>query len=277
MYLLLDIGGTNIRLATSSDGTSLSSVTILPTPLNFDEGIITLQKLSAQIINKEKIQAVSLGITGILNKNKDGLAKSPHLPNWANKPIKEKLEKLFNAPVFLENDTALVGLGEATKGAGQGFSIVAYITVSTGLGGVRIVDQKIDKNSQGFEPGHQIIIPDGPLCDCGGKGHLETLVAGSYLERIYKQKPQQITDENVWKEVSKYLSIGLNNVIVHWSPDIIVLGGSIMQKLSLDQVKSDVSKYLTIFPEMPEIKSASLKDEGGLYGALWLRSFFKIF
>ena len=140
MFLLLDIGGTNIRLASSSDGNSISSVKIIPTPPNFIDGIKVLEELSSQIINGEKIQAVSIGITGILNPDKNQLVKSPHLPNWTNQEVKQQLEKLFNAPVFLENDTALVGLGEAIKGAGQGFSIVAYITVSTGLGGVRIVE-----------------------------------------------------------------------------------------------------------------------------------------
>ena len=64
---------------------------------------------------------------------------------------------------YLANDSDLDGLGEATVGAGKGFNIVAYITVSTGIGGVRIVGGKIDVSTYGFEPGHQIIDADGSI------------------------------------------------------------------------------------------------------------------
>ena len=170
----------------------------------------------------------------------------------------------------MENDTALVGLGEATSGAGLGKSIVAYITVSTGVGGVRIVDGKIDRNSFGFEPGHQVILPNGSSCNCGGIGHLETLVAGFYLERTYKQKPEDIKDPEVWDEVAKYLGLGLCNSIVHWSPDIVVLGGAVMKSVDLEKVKVYLKEYLTIFPQPPDLVPAKFDADGGLYGALEL-------
>lgn len=267
MYLVFDIGGTHTRIATSLDGKNLTSTKTIPTSPDLETGLNAIKQITAELIDGE-VKAAVCGITGILNSDKTSLVKSPHLPNWANKPLKEELEKLFNTEVYLENDTALVGLGEATLGAGKGKSIVAYITVSTGVGGVRIIDQKIDKNAQGFEPGHQIILPDGSPCDCGGKGHWETLIGGSYLERLYKQKPQDLKDEAIWDEVTKYLSIGLHNIIVSWSPDIIVLGGSVIESISLDKVRSQVAEYLTIFPKAPEIVLATLGDEGGLYGAL---------
>ncbi len=263
MYLVFDIGGTNTKIGTSLDGKKLTNTQIIPTPPDFETGINIIKQFS-----KDNIQAIAGGIAGNLDSEKSSLYKSPHLPGWVNKPLKQELENIFNTKVYLENDTALVGLGEATQGAGKDKNIVAYITISTGVGGVRIVDQKIDKNAQGFEVGHQIILPNGSICDCGGKGHWETLVAGSYLERIYKKKAEQITDQAVWDEVIKYISIGLHNVIVSWSPDIVVLGGSIIKSISLEKVKSQVSNLLTIFPNSPEIVLASLGDEGGLHGAL---------
>lgn len=267
MYLLFDIGGTNTRI-TVSDGKNLGSIKIIPTPQDFESGIQILKHEIDQLLDGQLVEKVAGGITGLLDIHKTMLIKSPHLFGWVNQPLKETFEKLFDAPAYLENDAALGGLGEATKGAGQNHNIVAYITVSTGVGGVRIVDQKIDKNALGFEVGHQIILPDGPACDCGGKGHWETMVAGSYLERIYKQKPEDIQDETVWNEVIRYLSIGLVNIIVHWSPDIIVLGGPIVKQVSLNSVKSQVQENLTIFPQIPSIVLATLGDKGGLYGAL---------
>ena len=162
------------------------------------------------------------------------------------------------------------GIGEAVKGAGIGNKVVAYLAIGTGIGGKRIVDGKISADSSNFEPGHQIIVPDGNPCNCGGKGHLEAYVAGGYIERIYHQKGEEIKDPQVWDEISKYLAIGLTNTVVHWSPDTIVLGGSVSESIPLEKVQSYLSEFLTIFPQAPEILKATLGQDAGLYGALEL-------
>ena len=85
------------------------------------------------------------------------LVNAPHLPGWIRKPFSERLKAELACPVFLENDSAIVALGEAHHGAGKGDDIMAYLTVSTGMGGARIVHGAIDVNVFGFEPGHQYI------------------------------------------------------------------------------------------------------------------------
>ncbi len=271
MYLVFDIGGTNMRIATSLDDKTLLDTRIVPTPQeNFEEGIKSLKQVADELTRGQKIEAVAGGIAVIFNQDKSIPIHTSHLHGWVNKPLKQSLENQFQAPVLLENDTALVGLGEATSGAGVGKNIVAYITVSTGVGGVRIVDGKIDRNSLGFEPGHQVILENGSPCHCGGKGHWETLVGGYYLERDHKQKPETIKDPQVWDEVAKYLGLGLCNSIVHWSPDIVVLGGAVMKSVDLEKVKTYLKEYLTIFPQPPDLVPAKFDADGGLYGALEL-------
>lgn len=270
MYLVFDIGGTNMRVAVSSDRENIQKSKIVTTPKDFEQGIQTLKQLADELLGKEKVQAVAGGIAGTLDKDKGVLVSSPHLKDWVLKPLKVTLEKKFAAPVYLENDTALAGLGEALKGAASGKNIVAYLSIGTGVGGVRIVDQKIDRNSLGFEPGHQIIILDGSKCNCGGLGHLEAYIAGSYLEKVYGRKGEELKNEEIWEEASKYLSIGLCNTIVHWSPDIVILGGAVMKSIDLEKVKINLRRNLTIFPESPEIIPAKLGDQAGLYGALEL-------
>ena len=258
-----------MRLAVSTDGKTIANSKIVPTPKVFENGIQQIRQI-ANDLGSEKVDKIAGGIAGPLDRDKTMLIKSPHVSSWVDKPLKSELETVFNCQVFLENDTALVGLGEATEGAGAGKNIVAYITVSTGVGGVRIVDGKIDKNSLGFEPGHQVILPNGDPCNCGGTGHLETLVGGFYLERTYKQKAENIKDPQVWHEVARYLGLGLCNSIVHWSPDIVVLGGAVMKSVDLQKVKIYLKEYLTIFPHPPEVVLAKLDSDGGLYGALKL-------
>jgi predicted NBD/HSP70 family sugar kinase len=276
MYILFDIGGTNMRLAFSKDGKSFSEPKIVETPQDFNHGMRTFAQIAKELAGKEKIQGVAGGIAGPLDTKKTMLVNSPNISGWINKPLKAEIEKQLAAPVYLENDSALVGLGEALHGAGKGYSIVTYITVSTGLGGSRIVNGSIDKAALGFEPGHQIINFDADALICPGcnkQGHLEAYVSGSAIERRYGKKPYEIEDEKIWDEAAILLAIGLNNTIVHWSPDIVVLGGSMIIKepgISIEKVQYYLKDIMRIFPEPPKIEKAQLQDIGGLYGALSL-------
>lgn len=268
MYFAFDIGGTNLRAGISADGQTITASRKMPTPKDFPAGMQALKQISAGLAKGEKITAVAGGIAGPLDKEKTMLAASAHVSGWVGKPLKSELEKIFCCRVVLENDTAIEGLGESIKGGGAGKGIVAFITVGTGVGGIRVVEGKIDKNALGFEPGHQIIVPDGNPCTCGGKGHLETYVGGSYLERIYGQKGEDIADPKIWDEISRYLAIGLTNVSVHWSPDMIILGGSVSESIPLETVQAYLKEFLTVFPEVPQIAKATLGNHAGFYGAL---------
>lgn len=259
-----------MRMAVSDNGNDITQSKIIPTPKDFEQGIQTLKQVADELSNGEKITGIAGGIAGPLDKEKTMLMASPHISGWIQKPFKLELEKAFGCEVKLENDADLGGLGEATKGAGQNHKIVVYLTIGTGVGGARIVGGKIDENALGFEPGHQIIVPDGSTCNCGGKGHLEAYVGGFYLEKKYQQKPENIKDPQIWDEVAKYLAIGLNNTIVHWSPDIVVLGGSVMKSLPLEMVTSHLKDTLTIFPQSPQLVLARLDHDAGLFGALEL-------
>lgn len=273
MYLVFDIGGTKTRIASSTDLMTLSEPVIFETSSSYEEGVKLLGQKIQEVSLGHTLKAVAGGITGPLNHDKSESLISPNLPDWSQKPVKQDLQELLGVPIYLENDAALAGTGESSFGAALKYptaSIVAYITVSTGVGGARITNKRVDPSSLGFEPGHQIIVPDGEKCGCGGFGHLESYIGGSSIERKYGRKAESIEDIEIWTEICTFLAIGLNNTVVHWSPDLIILGGGIGVNLRLDLVEMLLKKYLTIFKTTPKIEHATLGDLGGLYGALVL-------
>lgn len=260
MYLLFDIGRTKLRIATSSGNQRLDSSEIIETPQSFEEAMDRFSEITQKLTHGEKIQATAGGAPGPLDQGKTKLTKS-HLEDWIDKPLKERLQKITNSPTFLENDASLGGLGEAHFGAGIGSNIVAFLTISSGVGGSRIVKGSIDKNVLGFEPGHQII-------DAQNLKELEQLVSGMYLKEYYGKKSEEIDDPNVWEEVARNLAVGIFNLICFWSPNIVVLGGGVMRSIDLEKVRTHISKIPQIFPNLPEVVKAKLGDETGLYGAL---------
>ncbi|MBN1168666.1 ROK family protein [Candidatus Woesebacteria bacterium] len=281
MYLLFDIGGTKTRLAYSSDGEKFKDPFIFETPQDFDEGMKAFESGVEKVAGGKKIEKSSGGIRGVIDKEKSMLINDSRLKGWVGKPLKKSLQDVFGSDVFLENDTAMIGLGEAIHGAGRGFEIVAYLTISTGIGGARIVNQKIDMNSYNTEPGHQIIDADYSICRyCGTEidqpGAFEALASGDAFEKRFGKKPEEIQpDDPIWSEVSKLIAVGVNNTVVYWSPDVVVLGGGMMRSpgIKMEVVESELKQILKIYPSHPVIKKAELGDFGGLHGALhYLRS-----
>lgn len=273
MYILFDIGGTNMRIAASRDGKTFGEPKIIATPRDFDAGMCTLRELAQELSGREKITAVGGGIAGALSRDRTIFLNGPHLGGWNGKPIKKALEDMLGAPAFVENDTAIVGLGEAVAGAGKGHEIVVYMTVSTGVGGARIVNERIDVSAMGFEPGHQIFDAGGALHETsvGGRGiDLEGYISGTAVTERYGKKPKEIIDSVFWDEMARLLAYGLNNTIVHWSPDIVVIGGSMMNKIGIpiDRVRAHLKGILHIYPELPIIEHSALGEVGGLHGAL---------
>src|SRR3989304_6173451 len=120
MHLLFDIGGTNTRMAVSRGGEGFEEPVIFQTPSSFDEAISLFKKTALELTGGG-LTAIVGGLPGILNKDKSSLLDAPNLKDWRGKPI------------------------------------VAYLTISTGVGGARIVDGKIDENTFGFEPWRQIV------------------------------------------------------------------------------------------------------------------------
>lgn len=242
MNLLFDIGGTHTRLA-FSDGKKLLDIKTYATPQDFDQATLLFEETAKLLLDDQKIDLAVGGVRGPLDKDKTHLVSNSRLPQWVNKPLKKELEKAIHAPVCLQNDAALAGLAEAIKGVGRGYKTVGFLTIGTGVGGVRIVDGKIDEESVTLEPGHSIII--------GGK-ELEDLISGPAIKESYGENPN-------WDEICRNLRLGLNILIDRWSPDIFILGGGVVNSLPLEKIKDTKS--------LPIVK-ASLGDKAGLYGAL---------
>lgn len=273
MFAYFDIGGTKTRVAVSDDGEHVSDPVKFETPHDFNEGIRALADAIRHLADGKQIRAAGGGIAGPVNRDHTMLVNAPNLHGWVIHSVTGALSEALQAPVYLENDSAVVALGEAHHGAGKGDPIMAYITVSTGLGGARIVHGAIDVSAYGFEPGHQYIDFDQSACpECMGT-QAEDYLSGTATEHRFHQKPFEVTDPQVWEDLARWLAYALNNTIVHWSPHSVVLGGSMIvgnPAIPLNRIAHHLNEICTIFPVKPALKRAALADLGGIYGAMEL-------
>lgn len=275
MKILFDIGGSKMRVSSTVDGETFSEPVINNTPKTAEEGVLLFFKTIKDIVKDNEIEGIWGGITGVWDKNRNSLVYSPNMKGWVNKPIRKLFEEKIGAPMIVENDADVVGLGEVHYGAGIGSQICVYITISTGVGGARIINGCIDKATVGFEPGHQIINLNN--IDLNNSevysSTLEGNVSGTALEKSTGLDPRDVVDPEIWEKLAFHSAVGIFNSILFWSPDRVVVGGSMVvgdPNISIERIKYHVENLAHFLPFIPEIKKAELGAIGGIYGALAL-------
>lgn len=276
MHAVFDIGGTKTRVATTKDA-ALRDVTAFRTPASYEEGIELLAGALRKVAGGTPDGVVG-GIRGILLPDRSGVDYDHILTDWQDRPLVRDLAVRLGLPeasVLLENDAALAALGEASYGAGKGYGIVAYHTVSTGVGGARIDHGRIDSYHRGFEPGHQVIDVDRTLhaqAERQDGAELEEYISGSAIERRFGKKAYEIPQgDSLWNELALVLAHGLKNTVAYWSPEVIVLGGSMMlgePRIRIADVERHLARLLGSAVPPPPLVLATLGDESGLYGAV---------
>lgn len=262
MFLVFDIGGTRTRMGLSHTGEKLDEVKLFPTNHNFIDAMEEMRSVAEEFAKGEKYHAVVGGVRAY-DKRNGQLFNQPHFPMWVGEPLLVKMKEMWGESVYLENDAAMDGLGEAVYGGGKGSRVVGYVTLSTGVGGARITNGKIDETMFSFEPGNMLMHNSE-----GEQVSVENIISGTAIEKKYGAKPTDIKDQNVWNEITDQIVIFLNNVAVMWSPEVIVMGGAVPRMLNFEVLNEKLKNICKIYPETPRIVLDVLQEEDGLYGAL---------
>lgn len=258
--IVFDVGGTTMRVAAVRGG-ELDAIEIVDTPKSPREGIPLLISLARQAAGEDGIAELVGDISAVV---KEGIVlRSTHLPEWVRADLTVRLQSELGAPVTLFNDAELVALGEYYHGTGFHSDAMAYITVSTGVGGALIVDGRIDRDGvYNYEIGHQLV---------RGK-ELEAQISGAAVAARYGVAPKDLCNPEALHELAEILAEGLYNTVLAWSPDTIVLGGSMItgaNSIPVRHVEETLRRLVTtIYPGVPKVVKAKLSKLGGLYGGM---------
>lgn len=269
MYIGIDIGGTHIRVANGIDG-QIKEKLDFPTR-EFHASLQEIKQAVERLSQDTPIRKIGVGVPGPLDTRKLKLLKPPNLVGWDNIEIGDLFKKIFGVEVTIANDASAAALGEALYGAGKGKNPILYYTVSTGIGTGFIVGGKIFHGIINPEAGHQIVNREGPKHKGAPAGDLESLSSGTALKKLYGETPAEIEGSSEWAEAIDWLAIGLTNSILHYSPEIVVIGGGMTKHKSAFFVPLNkaVTKYLKEVPVVPIVPSG-LGQDSGIIGALAL-------
>lgn len=191
--LAVDLGGTQIRAALVTPDRAVHCRRSAPT--RDEEGVEAVVARIVAVAAEVRDQAaadglpepVGIGISapGPLDPWRGVVLSPPNLKGWRDVPLVERVSRELALPTYLERDTNVAVMAEWRYGAAAGVRDVVYITVSTGVGGGIIVDGRplIGPHGLAGEVGHLVVELDGPVCGCGGVGHVEGIASGTALER----------------------------------------------------------------------------------------------
>ena len=263
MYLGIDIGGTKTLLARFTKDGDLQETLKFPTPKDYEEFKTQLANNVARITTKPW-KLACIGAPGIIDHKNDNDKNINNL-GWLNVPLVELVKSIANCPVLLENDAKLAGLSEARLLKPLAHKAV-YITISTGIGGAVIIDGVLDPNLSDFEPGWMEYEHNGKILPW------EKFASGSAIVKRFNKMASEITDQHVWKLISRDIATGLVDVNALIQPEIVIIGGGVgahfkkFQKPLMEELK----KYETALVQTPKIVGAKNAEQAVIYGCYQL-------
>jgi len=306
----IDLGGTKILagIVDTENGTVIETAKKRTKKLEADFIVQRIIETVEKAICKaqvpiSQISSIGIGAAGQVDRENGVLLAAPNL-NCFDVELKRILEEHFNIPTFVGNDVEVATLGEMKFGSGVDYNNFVCVFVGTGIGSGIVYDGKHLKGATGTagEIGHIIVDSGGRLCGCGGHGCLEAYASRSAIEKkilgSMKKGHKSIIAEsikdsgvirssdladaldagdeivlNAITEASEYLSSGLASVINFYNPELIILGGGLMEAIDFFYdltVKKTFAKALAVPAEKTKIVKTQLKDFSGIIGAAML-------
>ena len=237
----VDVGGTKILAGVvERDGTVLRHREY-PTPLESEDALLDDLEAAVRDLLDDTVAAVCFGVPSRIDQRVGVAIGSVNIP-LVMCPLRDVMHDRLGLPVAIENDANAAAIAEWKVGAGRGTQDMIMLTLGTGVGGGLILGGRPYRGSigAGAELGHVVIVHDGELCSCGGRGHLESYVSGTAAERLAQEafgpavdahrlvrlaNEGDATAVDILTEIGRKLGSGLGSLINTFDPELIVIGG----------------------------------------------------
>jgi glucokinase len=252
-------------------------------------------------MNLKQVQAIGIGAPGAVDSETGEVIFAPNL-QWKDAPLRKELEKRLEIPVFVENDCTACTLGvHEVELKGRTRNLLG-VFLGTGVGGGLILDGRVHRGFNGTagELGHMVLQVGGPKCGCGNNGCFEALASRTalfreILQRVKAGEKTILTEmlgdglddlksgdlrkalrkgdklvEKVVESAAEYTGIAIANLINILNPEVVVLGGGVIDALE-DEMMSIITETALDYA-MPgtikgvEIIASRLGDNAGITG-----------
>jgi glucokinase len=284
----VDVGGTKILAAVMTPHGAIEARVERPTVVSSQEELLgeldgAVEELRA---GHGDITALGFGIPSRIDQRTGRAVASVNIP-LADLDFRDRMRERHGLPVAIDNDANAATIAEWKVGAARGANQVVMLTLGTGVGGGLILDGRPFRGAtgSGAELGHIVVDFDGPLCACGGRGHLEAVASGKAASRAAQElygaeadahelvrRAESGDDKAVeaMAKIGRYLGAGLATFVNIFEPELIVIGGGFGREseLLLGAAREVLARDgLAPGSETVRIVEAQLGAEAGVIGA----------
>ena len=274
----IEAGGTKIVCAVGSGPDDLEEVRFETT-----DPQSTLARIRDFFAGQDGLGAIGIGTFGPAGVNEAdtesfGKILNTPKPGWQNTDLITPLRKVAgDIPIRFDTDVNAAAFGEGKWGAARGKHTFIYITVGTGIGGGVVAGGEILHGALHPEIGH-LKLPHDHKRDpfpgrCPFHGDcLEGLASGPAIEDRWGASARDLPpDHEAWTLQAEYLALGVANLSLTVSPQMVILGGGVMEQEQLFPLaREELDRQLNGYIEAPEVVPPALGNRAGILGALAL-------
>jgi glucokinase len=283
--LAIDLGGT--KLATAVVDQSGKILSLRREPVRKSSFADTVQQIAAEAhaavrasgLAWNEITRAGVIVPGVAYPS--GFAWAPNLWGDADVLLSRELRDHVPAPLVVESDRAGYVLGEHWLGVSQGLSDMVFVAIGTGIGAGILSDGRLIRGCGGMAGAVGWIALTPQYEDLyRAVGCWEALSAGpAVARRAGHQSAQSVVSAALQgdagcrlalDEAARYIGMGVANLISIFNPQMVVLGGGVMEagELLLDPIRREASKWaLPRAAADARIELSKLGDRAGLLGA----------
>lgn len=307
-YVGVDVGGTKI-LAGVFDA-ALQCLATAKVSTKAQRGADAVIERIARACNEavdeadlklEQVRAVGVGAPGAVDSSAGEVIFAPNL-DWRDVPLRKALEKELKVPVAVENDCNLATLGVHVAELKAKPRHLLGVFIGTGIGGGIVINGELYRGFSftAAEIGHMVIDVEGPKCNCGNRGCWEALASRTAITQQIRtalkngqkslltemldgdldalrsgdlrkalRKGDKLVDR-VITDAAEYTGVALGNLANILNPEVIVLGGGLIEALGDDMLGVIVETAQDyVMPGVlkgVEILASRLGDNAGITG-----------
>jgi glucokinase len=246
MIVAVDLGGTNIRAGQVENG----RITIHKDTRLRDKDV--LEKTLDQIIGLiESVMApgakgIGIGVPSVVDLATGTVFDVTNIPSWKKVELKQILESRFKIPVQVNNDVNCFILGEHRFGSARGYSSAVGLAMGTGLGGGIIINNELYSgiNCGAGEFGLVHYLDENIEAYCSGGFFLKRFNT-SALDAFTHASAGDPAALDMWKEFGFHMGFAIKTVLYTYDPEVIILGGSLVNAYSFfcDAMKESMKDF----------------------------------
>lgn len=278
--LAIDLGGTKTASAIVDSEGHVEQKCKIPSLHTLGETVAHIEERVRQALSRQPIERVGVVIPGIYDPHR-GTAWAPNLWGWDPVPVRKVLEAKLPLPVVLGSDRSGYVLGEEWLGAAKGLDNVVFVAVGTGIGAGILCGGRLLEGAHGIAGAvGWMTLNSAWNPKYAQTGCWEWEAAGPALARragldsaeavIEQARAGDAGAITAIRKTAAFLAMGVANLISVFDPDMVVLGGGLMQAgdLLFEEIRAAVPRWAQpIAAQHVKLSLTQLGEDSGLLGA----------